>query len=187
MRFPVRLRRCSEVCVSGFVSYWKAPYAHEIAEKKMDACSVSVANIRCRTLRGDWNRSRRLMSPPNVDHVTFEMCASGSMRFRRCRWTLAEFLLIPSAVRHVVDSGITVGSCLHRPLITLLLRCVLPDSRFWEMVEKQWPQKSFFAFRQSLFLYSTASKAHVLDIMSCSSVFFGSDRGVQGWQLNTRK
>ena len=51
-----------------------------------------------------------------------------SMRFRRCRWTLAEFLLLPSALRYVDDSGISVGSCLHRLLFALLSRCVHLDS-----------------------------------------------------------
>ena len=51
-----------------------------------------------------------------------------SMRFRRCRWTLAEILLLPSALRYVDDSGISVGSCLHRLLFALLSRCVHLDS-----------------------------------------------------------
>ena len=53
----------------------KAPYVFAIAQVQMNACSVSVANIRCWALRGDWNRWRRLRSPPSVDHVTLGLCA----------------------------------------------------------------------------------------------------------------
>ena len=84
-----------------------------------------------------------------------------SMRFRRCRWTLAESLLLPSALRYVDDSGITVGSCLHRLLFALLSRCVHLDSWFLKKLEKLCvPATRPHVYRQHVRMHTHHDHAH---------------------------
>ena len=68
----------------------------------------------------------------------------------------------------------------------ILEMCVCKFMIVGEAGEAMAAKRSFFfVFRQSLFLCPSASTADVLDILLM--IFFGSDRGVQRWQLKTRK